>query len=82
MVVVSPLEMRADVPFYPAAFVLPPQNFLDPVEWIELGDGTGFSVDCPLWSLEEGRSDLEVQLFAITSGDGARDLDVTNILVP
>ena len=33
---------------YPAAFVLPPQNFLDPVEWIELDDGTGFSIDCPL----------------------------------
>ena len=24
---------------YPATFVLPPQNFLDPVEWIELADG-------------------------------------------
>ena len=67
---------------YPATFVLPPQNFLDPVEWIELADGTGFSVDCPLWSLEEGRSDLEVQLFAIITGDGAWDLDVTDILVP
>ena len=67
---------------YPATFVLPSQNFLDPVEWIELADGTGFSVDCPLWSLEEGRSDLEVQLFAIIAGDGAWDLDVTDILVP
>jgi hypothetical protein len=67
---------------YPAAFVLPPQNFLDPVEWIELDDGTGFSIDCPLWSLEERRSDLEVRLFAITAGDGAWDLNVTDILAP
>ena len=65
-----------------SASIQPPQNFLDPVEWIELADGTGFSVDCPLWSLEEGRSDLEVQLFAIIAGDGAWDLDVTDILVP
>ena len=39
-------------------------------------------IDCPLWTKEEGRSDLEVQLFARTAGDGAWDLDVTNILVP
>ena len=36
----------------------------------------------PLWTKEEGRSDLEVQLFVRTAGDGAWDLDVTNILVP
>ena len=62
---------------YPATFIVPPPKFADCIEYGEyygeLRDG---------WTKEEGRSDLEVQLFARTAGDGAWDLDVTNILVP
>ena len=71
---------------YPATFIVPPPKFADCIEYGEyygeLRDGSGFWIDCPLWTKEEGRSDLEVQLFARTAGDGVWDLDVTNILVP
>ena len=71
---------------YPATFIVPPPKFADCIEYGEyygeLRGGSGFWIDSPLWTKEEGRSDLEVQLFVRTAGDGAWDLDVTNILVP
>lgn len=71
---------------YSANFTVPPPKFADCIEYEEyygeLRDGNGFWIDCPLRTKEEGRSDLEVQLFARTTGDGAWNFDVTNILVP
>ena len=81
-----PLMAHLTLGDYPATFIVPPPKFADCIEhgeyYGELRDGSGFWIDCPLWTKEEGRSDLEVQLFARTAGDGAWDLDVTNILVP
>ena len=71
---------------YPATFIVPPSEFADCIEYGEyygeLRDGSGFWIDCPLWTKEEGCSDLEVQLFVKTARDGTWDLNVTNILVP
>ena len=83
---ISWLNVDRTLEDYPATFIVPPLKFADCIEYGEyygeLSDGSGFWIDCPLWTKEEGRSDLEVQLFARTAEDGAWDFDVTNILVP
>ena len=74
-------DMERELNSYGEDYATLPDDFIEKTHFGRLTSG-GYWIDCPLWTKEEGRSDLEVQLFAKTAGDGAWDLDVTNILVP
>ncbi|BCH30302.1 hypothetical protein MesoLjLc_22320 [Mesorhizobium sp. L-8-10] len=56
---------------YPATFVSPPKTAYSDLEVTEENDGT-WSVEVPLWSKEEGASDLCLMLTFAQEGDDIR----------
>jgi hypothetical protein len=63
-------EVDVAISQYGRTLILPPQDFLDHVDVYELNDGSGWFVDAPLWTLEEGMSDLTLSVSVKISGDG------------
>lgn len=61
---------------YPATFVSPPQNAYDDLEIMETRDGKSWFTIVPLWSKEEGESDMCLTLsFTQDSGEIRVSLD-------
>lgn len=48
---------------YGATLVRPPDNFIDLSDVFPLSDGSGVVIDIPLWTQEEGRSDLTISVL-------------------
>src|SRR5258706_2479284 len=48
---------------------------------IDVGDAPAFHVAAPLWTQEEGRSDLTIEMRLIESGSGLYDVEILNIHV-
>ena len=44
-------------------------------------DGSYF-LECPMWTVQEGRSDLEAQWKATQRPDGSWNLNLQDVLVP
>ena len=70
---------------YPANFVYPPVHYEEELSIIHL-DGSSLKciqlfIDMPLWSTEEGRSDLEVQLWA-KFHENTWQIEISDIRVP
>ncbi|RZS37723.1 hypothetical protein EV193_105281 [Herbihabitans rhizosphaerae] len=68
----APADVKRVIDEYPATLVYPeddPYAALEPIA----GERDGvrvFHLDCPLWTKEEGRSDLEVRLTLVEVGTG------------
>jgi len=45
--------------------VLPPASFVEKIDTYEYNDGSGLALDVPLWTEEEGMSDLTLSLELI-----------------
>jgi hypothetical protein len=79
-----PAQIRWAIDTYGRTLVpIPPEgwNLIDIVA-IRPSAGGGWSVRLPLWTAEEGRSDLEVQATIRIDGDGHEMLSLDDILVP
>jgi hypothetical protein len=57
-------ELETAVRQYPGALVSLPEEAWALVEVYPLDDGTGVVLEVPMWTAEEGRSDLTLQLTA------------------
>lgn len=68
---------------YPGNFVMPPGSRLPHLDAVEVRDSQPrrWSVDIPLWTEEEGRSDLTVQVTMIESGNDLMGVEIDNIHV-
>ena len=70
---------------YPATFISPPDDFQKTLNIIHLSDSSPerlqLSIHMPLWSSEEGRSDLEIRLWAVQH-DTEWCIEIHDILVP
>ncbi|MCW7539771.1 hypothetical protein OOT46_18200 [Aquabacterium sp. A7-Y] len=63
-----PQELDAAIAQYGRTLVVPPHDVLDHADVYELEDGSGWFVDLPLWTAEEGMSDLTLSLSVKTDG--------------
>jgi hypothetical protein len=74
-------QMQAAIADYGLTLVLPPPEAWDELEVIqsERVDRPTFHVDFPLWTEEEGRSDLTLQLELAELGDGLYQVSVIGI---
>jgi hypothetical protein len=66
---------------YGKTFVHLPVGASGYMDGIRITDRT-WDIRCPLWTLEEGRSDLEMQATAREVFDGIWQVDVDDVLVP
>jgi len=54
---------------YGATLVAPPPTFIDSIECYAYQDGSGLHLDVPLWTAEEGQSDLTLSLQVLFESD-------------
>ncbi|QXH44774.1 hypothetical protein KSS93_18015 [Pseudomonas xanthosomatis] len=64
---------------YGNTFIAPPENFFDYAECYDFEDGTGYQIEIPLWTLEEGRSDLVV---TIELNNNSKEISISDLRVP
>jgi hypothetical protein len=62
-------DLHARVREYGARLVTPPPTFMDSIEAYPYKDGSGLHLDVPLWTAEEGLSDLTLSLEVLFQGD-------------
>lgn len=80
---VDPDDARREIGGYPATLRTPPEEVLDYVDGDEVVGSPGeWRIDAPLWTEQEGVSDLELQLTGRLNPDGTVALELNGILVP
>ena len=77
-------DIRAVVDGYGRTLVLPPPKVYDELDAIEVRNAPKrtFNIRFPLWTEEEGRSDLELVLTAVDFAEGLWTIHVDSVLVP
>ncbi|MCP2226062.1 hypothetical protein OKW12_001468 [Pseudomonas silensiensis] len=65
---------------YGNTLVLPPASFIEKIDTYEYNDGSGLALDVPLWTEEEGMSDLTLSLELIYDGTQSK-LQMTDLRV-
>jgi len=80
---VSADSMRLAVIEYGRTLVIPPVSALDRLDIVEIAgaDPKAWSVRVELWTAEEGRSDLSLELTLIDRPGGALAVEVDNLHV-
>lgn len=82
---VLPQQLAASVGNYGRTLVALPAEAWDSASIVRVADvidGEQWSVWLPLWTAEEGRSDLQVELALRVGSDGAPSVCLENIRVP
>lgn len=76
-------EIRYAVEEYGRTVILPPATVFEELDVIEVVDANPgeWSVRCPLWTKEEGRSDLTLELSLIDLSNGKLRVEVDNLIV-
>jgi len=74
-------EMAAAINEYGRHLIVPPSAAAAPLDVIPHADGGGWSVYVPLWTLEEGHSDLTLQLTVRPEPDGGHRVEVDDLHV-
>ena len=67
--------------FRPGTFTHVPLHFSDAMDAVRT-QGGNWHIRCPLWTLEAGRSDLELQVTAREVFDGIWEIEIDDVLVP
>jgi hypothetical protein len=78
-------EIRVAIEEYGRTLIRIPAGgwaLLDVISITNPASDASWSVRLPLWTAEEGRSDLEVQATLRIFSDGRRTMSLDNILVP
>lgn len=76
-------EIKSAILSYKRKLVQPPEDAFDCMDLVEVQNSRPqqFSVRMPLWTVEEGRSDLSVELTLIAqTGDWKIELDDIHVL--
>ncbi len=75
-------EIRTVIQEYPATFIMPPAETFDDPDAVEIENPPPgrYYVRVDLWSKEEGRSDLSLELI-VGKLNGQPDIEITNIHV-
>jgi hypothetical protein len=73
-------ELAGAVRAYGRRLVVPPP-VAAPLDVVPHADGGGWSVDVPLWTAEEGRSDLTLQLTVLPGPGAAHRIEVDDLHV-
>lgn len=58
-------DINARISEYGNTLALPPASFVEKKDTYEYKDGSGLALDIPLWTKEEGMSDLTLSLVLI-----------------
>ena len=79
----SQSEMEQAVREYPGTLVMPEGSSIPELDVVEVRDSnpTQWSVDIPLWTKEEGRSDLTMHITMTISRKELMDVEVDDIHV-
>jgi len=64
---------------YGKTLTLPPENFLEVADIFELDDECAILIDIPLWTQEEGRSDLVISVQVALPKE---DVSINDLRVP
>lgn len=73
-------DIEARISEYGNTLVLPPVSFVEKIDVYEYKDGSGLALDVPLWTEEEGMSDLTLSLELIFDETKAK-LQMTDLHV-
>ncbi len=73
-------ELRRAVESYGRSLIDPPESE-DWLDVVPFEDGRGFSVNVPLWTKEEGRSDLTLSLTVRPNPLGGYQLEIDDVHV-
>lgn len=73
-------DIEARLSEYGNTLVLPPASFVEKIDTYEYKDGSGLALDVPLWTEEEGMSDLTLSLELIYEETKAK-LQMTDLRV-
>jgi hypothetical protein len=80
---VDPADAQRVLDQYPATFREPPIEILSHGDAVEvIGVPGEWRIDLPLWTAEEGRSDLELRVTGHRLEDGSVEIELDDILVP
>lgn len=76
-------EIQYSVDQYGRTLVMPPDETFEELDVIEILNTPGieWSVRCPLWTAEEGRSDLSLELTVVGTSDGNLRTEIDNVIV-
>lgn len=76
-------DLRSAIDDYGKTFIVPPKNAYQNLDVVTVRDSRipTWSVRAPLWSQEEGRSDLELQLTIQQQGDHFA-VGIDDLIVP
>ena len=76
-------EMEAAIREYGRTLVVPPDRTIPELDVVKVtkADPERWSVDIPLWTTEEGRSDLTLEVTMIGSGRELMDVEIDDIHV-
>ncbi len=55
-------DVESKLSEYGNTLTLPPNSFLEKIDTYNYNDGSGMAIDVPLWTQEEGMSDLTISL--------------------
>jgi hypothetical protein len=80
----SASELAEGVAQYGRTLVFPPAATFDTLDFIKFFDaqGAAYGVRVPLWTREEGRSDLEIELTLREVSEGLIIAAIDNLHVP
>ncbi|HEX6533454.1 MAG TPA: hypothetical protein VF041_02585 [Gemmatimonadaceae bacterium] len=77
----SAAELEEAVARYGRRLTVPPADAEPPLDVVPHDDGGGWSVDVPLWTVEEGRSDLTLQLTVRRGEKGDHRIEIDDLHV-
>lgn len=73
-------DIEARLSEYGKTLTLPPASFLEKIDTYEYKDGSGLAIDVPLWTKEEGMSDLTLSIELIYEKN-KQNLQITDLRV-
>ena len=75
-------ESQAAIEHYGATLVFPPEDGIEQIDVVEVSSPqqSAWSVSCPLWTKEEGRSALSIELTIILTPTGTK-VEIDNVRV-
>ena len=80
----TPEELRGIIRGYGRTLTTPPAEAYENLDAVRIKDPSrrAWSVRAPLWTREEGRSDLAIELTVVVDGSGLARVELDDLLVP
>lgn len=76
-------EIRYSVGEYGRTIIVPPDHIVELLDIVEVNNANPkeWSVRCPVWTDEEGRSDLTLELSVVVRRGGTLRTEIDNLVV-